>query len=488
MFLSGRKDNRCTYPRGKVSGGSGAINYMFHSRGNKADYDSWAAAGNEGWSFDDVLPYFVELEKTHGFGDAAFRGKNGPLQAEYHVPPSPLLANFLEANKLLGREEVDYNGPVQIGASRSQFTHVNGRRESGGTVFVNKGRCRENMQVIQPALVSRVLLDEEKRAYGVEYVKDGVNYTVSARKEVIISAGTINTPQLLMLSGIGPNEELSRLGIKPVEDLPVGRNLQDHVFNFGMAFSTNFTVTSPSEEVLISSYLAGFGPYTITLNLEGSSFIKVNSSTLPETVPDIQLAFVTPSCFSEDEPILTKADDVLSDYFASIPPENCVRMIPVLLHPKSRGSITLSSKSPFDFPILNMNYLQEEEDRQIFYEAMEAVMELIDTEPFRRINATFIDTKIPECAQYEYRSRDYWMCNMKYLSTSGLHVTSTAAMGSVVDSRLKVYGVKNLRIADCSVMPSIISGATNIPAFMIGAKAADLIKEDYGVGTKQVLK
>lgn len=469
MFtVSARLNNRCTYPRGKALGGSSSINDMLCFRGNSFDYDSWFAAGNEGWSYEEVLPYFKKLETAHFEGDEKYRGKNGPIKVKYPKATIPSLENFIEANMALGRDVVDFNAAKQIGVGRNQFTIDNGQRESGGSVFIKRAGCRDTLKILQNALVTKVVLNEKKEAVGVEFVKKGSVFIARANREVILSAGAVNTPQILMLSGIGPKEELEPVGIVPIVELQgVGRNLDDHVIFLGLSFTSNISAL-PSKPLRqeVKEYLSGYGPLTLPKTSYATTFLKVKTSPLPQDVPDIQLIFIPFTCKQQPEE----------------PEKTCFNIYPILLHPKSKGTISLASDSPIHYPIINTNTLFEASDRQIVYEGIQAVLDLITTEPLQKINATYIKSSIPECDAFKLFSENYWMCNLEYLSAPSFHTTSTARMGSeedsVVDNRLRVKGVKNLRIVDASVMPSVTSGPTNLPTFMIAARAADFIRED----------
>jgi choline dehydrogenase len=218
------KDKKCIIPRGKLIGGSSAINVLMYVRGNPKDYDKWAELGNPGWSYEDVLPYFIKSENSQIDGDEGYHGKGGFWNVEYALPPSEIFPNFVDGNDELNASIVDYNGRNQIGAAKTQLNTKRGRRQSTGTAFLDNARKRKNLTVVTKALVTKINIDpESKVARGVEFVRQDQKYTVAATKEVIVSGGAINSPQLLMLSGIGPKDHLEELGIEVVADLPVGK-------------------------------------------------------------------------------------------------------------------------------------------------------------------------------------------------------------------------------------------------------------------------
>ncbi|KAL3265763.1 hypothetical protein HHI36_009964 [Cryptolaemus montrouzieri] len=481
----GMNHNQCVYPRGRVIGGSGTINALMYVRGNKNDFDNWQELGNPGWSYDNLLPYFKKSEHYEiEDGDKQFHSTTGLWNVTYFTPPEPVTQYFLEANRELGFKYVDYNGEDQMGYSRLQMNLNRGKRASGGRTFIDPVRNFENIQVVTNALVTKILINENKTTYGVNFLKDGQLYKASVKNEVVISAGAVNTPQLLMLSGIGPAEHLKEYNISIVQDLPVGKHLKDHPVFVGLNFRTNYTYKEPHTIKLIRDYLEGKGLLTYCANTQGIKFI--NTVCPSGSVPDIEYIFIPPPSMSpldaknynwrpEIAEMRAKTKNKNSDFLLLI----------VLLHPKSIGEITLKSMDPLDFVNINTNYFSDEKDEDVdtIYRAVLHALTMLNTNAFRQLNAT-LSFDMPFCNEHEKYSRDYWHCSIRHLSTTLYHTSGTAKMGpdptnSVVNYELKVHGVEKLRVADCSIIPSSTSGHTNAPAFVIGEKLADFLKQRY---------
>ncbi|KAK5644046.1 hypothetical protein RI129_007891 [Pyrocoelia pectoralis] len=479
----GMKGQQCVIPRGKGLGGSSTINGLMFTRGNKRDYDRWAAQGNYGWSYKDVLPYFKKSENFVG-PTSDYRGKDGHLNIE--VTRSNLQTDvFFEANRELGRKElVDYNGKNQIGFGRTQLNTLRGRRHSTSKAFLLPILNRSNLEILTNSFVIKILISGKKRAFGVLFSKNGKLYVAKSREDIVISAGVINSPQLLMLSGIGPKDHLEELDVHVVQDLPVGKHIEDHIGYTYLEFFTNFTVPEQSTEELLQGFLNWDGSLSNPFNVQGMVFSATKFSTEPD-YPDIEFV-TTPSINSLD----------VTDTFWNLNQEsiNAVRRIDepnrtvtyhvIGLHPKSRGFLRLKSADPFEYPLINLNLLSDEgnEDIELMYQGIQMMLELLNTEALKRIDVKLKDSTHPACKSLEYLSRDYWYCQLRYLATSLFHPIATCKMGphpkrgAVVSPELKVFGITNLRVADASVMPLGISGHTNAPTIMIGEKAADLIR------------
>ncbi|KAJ8949751.1 hypothetical protein NQ318_005074 [Aromia moschata] len=468
----------CEFPRGKVLGGSSTINGKFYARGHRVDYDNWERLGNDGWSFKEILPYFIKSENSHiSDGDPGYHGKGGYLDVSY-IEPTIFTQLYLNAMKDLGYETIDYNGRKHIGASRIQFT-INGTKiASGGRAFIQPVICRNNLNVTFNAFVTKLLINNnDKSAYGVQFTKDGKIYTVNASKEVILSAGAVNTPQILMVSGIGPKEELDKIEVDTLLDLPVGRYMQDHPFFTGINVRTNVTLFNESLPNLISAYLRGHRPLTSPANMDTTGFFNVNDRN--STFPDIQhIVFVPPAIGRQahvNTSYVQKDINKYSDVLLGI----------ILLHPKSRGSITLKSKNPIDFPNADYNFFTDPEEIDIstMYKGILETLRLLETAPFKSVNATYIPY-VKICTEFPEQSKEYWYCAIRYLTSTIYHPVGTTKMGisprnSVVSSKLVVHGMKKLRIVDAGVMPEIPSANTMAPTYMIAEKAADLIKNCY---------
>jgi 4-pyridoxate dehydrogenase len=460
--LNGR---RLEAARGKVLGGSSSINVMAYTRGNRGDYDRWAQKGAHGWSYADVLPYFKRCESWQG-GENAWRGGTGPLGTEWARTRDPLFDAWIEAGKASGYPHTeDYNGARQEGFGRSQYTIRNGRRCSSARAFLRPALKRRNLTVVTRAYATRVLL-QGTRATGVEYVRNGAIVRATADREVILSGGTFNSPHLLMLSGIGPARHLAATGIKPVVDLPVGRNLQDHlaaiIFWSRPENASRFRDNMRFDRMalgMIRAYLFGSGPATIVPGgLHG--FIK----TRPElAVPNIEFMFRGLPSHAHMWFPGVKARYV--DGFG---------IRPTLLHPDSRGEILLRSADPRDPMRIVYNFFTAPDDLPTLREGFRRGREVGNQkplDPYRGIE-TAPGVNVKTDAEID--------AYIKKTAVTAHHPCGTCAMGigpdSVVDPELKVRGVEGLRVVDASAMPDIVSAHINACVLMIGEKASDMIR------------
>ncbi|KAK5644055.1 hypothetical protein RI129_007900 [Pyrocoelia pectoralis] len=485
-------NQECAYPRGKALGGSSSINGMIYARGNEEDYDSWWLNGNYGWKYDEVLPFFKKTEDSNINGDSAYHGTGGELNVEYHHPSSPQLNAFLEANVEIGRPLIDYNGRYQLGASKTQFSSRNGSRQSTAKAFLVPVLYRKNLRVLVDSYVTKVLIRDlifYKFAYGAVFTHKGKVYKAYASKEVIVSAGVVGSPQLLMLSGIGPGRHLRSLGIHVYKDLPVGSNFQDHTAYHALFFSSNHTAEDRGMETYVREYLNGYGPYTVAANLQGIAFFKSKGSTnTGPTNPDFELLLQASNNTSPFVQKIHHYDNVAIDaIWRRVNPQSSFSIICMLLHPKSKGTIRLKSANPYDYPLIDTNFLSDdhEEDIDILYEAIQKALELVNTESFKKINASLLYLPLPQCiSAHTYLTKDYWRCQLRQLGFHLYHGSGSCKMGnssitSVVDPELKVHGIARLRVADASIFPTTIAGHNNAPAMMVGEKAADLIRKSW---------
>ncbi|KAJ6636431.1 Glucose dehydrogenase [FAD, quinone] [Pseudolycoriella hygida] len=490
----GMKNNQCKLPRGKVMGGSSVLNYMMYTRGNKKDFDEWEKMGNIGWSFDDVLPYFKKLENYRiPNTEPNFYGSSGPVTVEYVEYESNLSKAFISGMKELGLPEVNYNGKKQVGVSRIQTSTKNGNRVSSNRAYIDPILSRKNFHVQPATLVTKILIDDVKKiAIGVEFYHNKKLHTVRASREVIISAGAINSPQLLMLSGIGPAEHLKEMEIKTIADLPVGQNFIDHV-GPGFVFSVS-GIKMPKEDIesLMSGasyFLSRTGPYTMIGGCESVAFYDSNDFLNPDAYPDLEIFQLAGSVVDNSQMRVNfnLKDELFEKVFQPLV-DGKVKAFTLgsfILRPKSRGEIKLKNRNPFEHPLIYPNYYSSPEDVELSMKIIERVLALEKTDAFRALNATFYKATPPDCLNFKYGTNMYWECYIRHYTHTIYHYSGTCKMGlpsdktAVVDPRLRVKGIANLRVVDASIMPDIVSGHPNAAVFMIAEKAADMIKEDW---------
>jgi choline dehydrogenase-like flavoprotein len=444
-------DGRRLYlPRGRMIGGCGSINAMIYLRGHRVDFDDWAAGGATGWSYDEVLPYFKRAEDNER-GEDEFHGVGGPLAVSESRSMQPLADAMLDAAVQAGYERIpDLNVDRPEGVSRFQLTQRGGFRCSTADAYLNPALERDNLEVISGAFVQRIAFEGD-RAVGVELVRDGVVETVRAEREVILSAGSYQSPVLLMLSGIGPADELAPLGIAIREELPVGRNLQDHCMaqlNYTTDEPTLFGTFTPENFALLQEQ--GRGPLTSNIPEAGGFF-----RTRPELeAPDVEFHFA-PSMFFDEG--------------LTAPSEGGYCFGPVVVKPTSRGRVMLRAPLPDSKPRVLCNFLTTEEDRRSLIEGTRIALEIAAQPALQAVERS--PFSVPASS-----SDEDILAWARLAGQSVYHPTSTCAMGAVVDSELRVFGIDGLRVADASVMPTITRANTNAATIMIAEKAADLIR------------
>jgi choline dehydrogenase-like flavoprotein len=446
-------------PRGKGLGGSSAINAMVYIRGHRTDYDQWAALGNAGWSFADVLPYFKRAENNADFG-GEYHGKGGPLAVNKLRTQNPVQQIFLQAaQEAQFRLREDFNADEHEGLGIYQVTQKNGERWSAARAYIHPHMgSRSNLRVETGAHATRILF-EGKRAVGVEYRQGKEVKQIRARREVIVSSGAFQTPQLLMLSGIGDSKELARHGIATVHHLPgVGQNLQDHPdFVFGyMSDNPNFNGISIKAMPRLLRRRERTGPMTSNF-AECGGFLK----TRPDLdIPDIQLHFGM--AMADDHGRKRHRGTGFSCHVC-------------LLRPKSRGSVALGSADPLAPPLIDPNFLGEEDDLETMVAGFKTTRRLMETPALRALQKKDMFTE-------SVRTDDDIRNLLRARVDTVYHPVGTAKMGvndpmAVVDPQLRVYGLEGLRVVDASVMPTLVGGNTNAPTIMIGEKAADMIRD-----------
>jgi choline dehydrogenase len=457
--LDGR---RIFWPRGKVLGGSSSINGLVYIRGQRQDFDHWRQLGNPGWSFGDVLPYFKRAE-DQARGADAFHGAGGPLGVTDSARHE-LIDAYIKACAEIGiPENDDFNGAVQEGAGYFQLTNRKGFRCSSAKAYLKPARGRPNLKVETRALAERILF-EGRRATGVVFRQEGTERRVLARREIVLAGGAINSPQLLQLSGVGPADHLRAHGIAVVHELKgVGGNLQDHfqarsVYRCTRPITLNDRVKSPFQKVLMGLewFVRRSGPLTVGAG-QGCIFARTR---LELASPDIQFHIILFSADRPGEPLHT-----FSGFTASV----------CQLRPESRGTVMITSADPAAKPAIRANYLATETDRRTMVDGMRMARRLAGTEALRPYIAEEVEPGP------SVRGDEAMLAYCRARGGTIFHPTSTCKMGpasdplAVVDHELRVHGLDGLRVADASIMPTVVSGNTNAACIMIGEKAADMI-------------
>lgn len=492
-MFTGSIGRRCPKPRGKGIGGTSLINGLTYARGHPRDFNKWANMGNKGWSYEEVLQYFKKSEDFNkNLPDVPvnyhYHGIGGNLPVEYSLPTNPFYDSFIEANIELGNRLTDYNTPSQIGVSPTQFNIRKGKRMDGGKTFIQPILTRENLKVMTKSFVIKIIINNNTKVVtGIQFTHDNRLFLARIRKEAILSAGSFNSPQLLMLSGIGPKTHLKKHGIDVIENLEVGTSLRDHTMFRGLYFSTNISNQIISKREYVEQFLNGYGPLTMRDPNTALGFMQSSLEKIPD-YPDIELIMSAPNASFRDSGRLFKFDQYIYDSIWGDSDKTSGFEISVInLHEESVGSVRLKSSSPYDFPIIDSNLLSDpqEHDISVIHEGINYVMRLIQTKPFQRINARLQMKPLKQCESNKIWSKDYWFCVIRFLSFDVAHPIGTCPMGpdrkngAVVNNKLQVYGMKNLRIADASVFPLAFSGHPNAPCVMVGEVVSDIIKRSY---------
>ncbi|MGR8979534.1 MAG: GMC family oxidoreductase [Gammaproteobacteria bacterium] len=453
---------RIFLPQGRLLGGSSAINYMIYMRGNREDYDHWQHLGNPGWNYASVLPYFIKSENNQTFSDR-YHGNSGPLVVTSHPADNPLVERYYAAAQEIGIPfNPDFNGSEQEGVGPMQATIGNGRRCSTAAAYLNPVRARSNLTVLPHALATRLLF-KGNRATGVEYIRLGTAEKAYAAGEVIVAAGALRSPQLLMLSGIGAKSELEALGLRVKADLPgVGKNLQDHLHTRVRCEITEGLTYAPFVEEQRRRAMEIYesrhsGPLASNF-LEAGAFVK---SRPDETSPALQLFFLMalPPNYPE----------------AGYTLRHGITFTAYINRPESRGEVCLASVDPLDRPRIDFNYLSDDEDLRCAIAGVRWNLKILHAGAFDDIRGQEVAPGI------EVRDDDALAAFVRRTASTTWHPSGTCKMGfdamAVVDARLRVHGIENLRVVDASIMPTIVSGNTNAPTIMIAEKASDMISQ-----------
>lgn len=460
--LNGR---RIFIPQGRVLGGSSSINYMIYIRGNRGDYDNWHRLGNDGWGYDDVLPYFIKAERNQTISDR-YHGGSGPLGVSSHPATGPLTKRYLAAAKELGIPfNPDFNGKGQEGCGPYQATILNGTRCSVAVAYLHPARSRPNLTVLTHAHATKLLF-KGGRVIGVQYLRFGAVEQAHASSEVVVSAGAFRAPQLLMLSGLGPATELRRLGLEVRQDMPgVGKNLQDHLHTRVQCEITQPLTFAPlsagKKAAAAQDYESGRSGPLASNFLEAGAFVRNRPD---EEYPCLQLFLFA---------------GLTGDYPESGPPSrHGMTLTAYISRPHSRGQVTLSSSDPLDRPRIDPGYLSDPEDLRCAVAGVRWNLEILYAKPFADIRGGEVapGAHIRDEAGIE--------AFVRRTASTTWHPVGTCKMGTdemaVVDSALRVRGVEALRVVDASTMPTIVSGNTNAPTIMIAEKAADHINGSPG--------
>ncbi|XP_072767522.1 glucose dehydrogenase [FAD, quinone] [Anoplolepis gracilipes] len=461
-------NNQSRWPRGKIVGGTSRLNYMAYVLGHRQDYETW---------FPDFMESIVENNKLVSIDELRWSSDFADV--------------FLKAVKELNHNIGDMNLQLDTGFMKAQLTMENGRRWSSDKVLHQKSNY-PNLTILTHARATKVLVNLDK-AEGIEFLRFGNKYTAIAEKEIILSAGVIESPKLLMLSGIGPKKHLKDLNISVINDLPVGQNLMDHILTgldlimLNTTLGLNlFDVTNPMSA--LNYFFFGKGPWTSAgVEVIGTFYSALHTNKTG--IPDLQL-MVLPLGAAKDYGFILKramgiSDEVYNKYFASLSHENTITIAPVLLHPKSSGELRLQSSNPFDEPLIDPKYLSNKEDIDTLVEGLYFIKKLLKTSALRSFGASLNRKSFPGCENHTFDTREYWKCYVQHLTLTSYHPVGTCRINGVVDKSFRVYNMKNLYVVDASVIPYLPSGNINAVVLMLAQKAAHIIKESKRIEEKK---
>ncbi|ELU18401.1 hypothetical protein CAPTEDRAFT_227635 [Capitella teleta] len=487
----GMKSNQCRWPHGRVLGGGTSVNFMLYVRGSRHDYDGWSKSGCEGWSYEEVLPFFKKSESMQDskLKNSEYHGYNGPIVVQDR-PISPIGDLFVRAAEELGYRSIDINGAEQEGFSRVHYTINNGVRSSTAAAYLRPAMTRPNLDVATLAPVKRVIFDG-KRATGVEFMWRGENRQVSVNKEVILSAGALDSPKILMLSGVGPKQHLQEHNIPLVADLPVGKNLQDHLQMDALVFTIDRPVSITPKKA------SALWPQALySLNGEGllgasgvhaTGVLRSKHQPKDDPVPYMQLIALSIPCNDDvsRRQIIDAhnyREEVIEMLYGKLNNQEALAIGGYLNHPLSRGELLLQSNKSSDRPLFDPHYLENQIDVDVLKEVFRLAQQFGKTKTMRDIGAKQLPVPHPYCGQHEYESDAFWECIVRHDTKTVFHHSGTCKMGAkddeaaVVDPQLRVRGLEGIRVIDASIMPNVTAGNIMMATIMIGEKGADLIR------------
>ncbi|XP_017761389.1 PREDICTED: glucose dehydrogenase [FAD, quinone]-like [Eufriesea mexicana] len=476
------QNGRCAWPRGKNLGGTTLHHGMAYHRGHPKDYDRWVEHGAEGWSWDEVLPYYLKSENNTEIGrvSAKHHATGGPMNVERLPYQPPFAWDILNAADEAGfGVSEDLAGDKITGFTVAQTISKKGVRTTSFRSFVQPAKDRKNLHVVVNALVTKVNFIGN-RAVGVSLLMNGEKIQVKAKREVVLSAGTINSPHLLLLSGVGPKKHLKSKNVPVVVDLPgVGENLHNHQ-SFGLDFFLKEGYYPVFNESSAEQYIENQTGAFAGTGLAQVTGVMPSNLTTPDD-PDIQIFF------AGYQAICTPKSNIAD--LSSDGKSMAVRFTSVNLRPTSRGRITLNSNNPLDPPVIWSNDMSTKHDRSVVVQGLGIILKLADTPTMKRLGLRQQNKVIPQCAHHKFGSDDYFDCAVRWDTRPENHQTGSCRIGqrsdpmAVVDPRLKVHGIKGLRVADASVQPNVVSGNPVASVNMVGERAADFIKQDWGKQT-----
>lgn len=483
-------DRKAPMTQGKLLGGTSGINSMSYVRGHQADFDNWRDTyGAKGWGYRDVLQFFKEIEEFNVTSipkNVEYHGYQGETPINYPNYNTTVSYFFLDACNESGYKYIDYNGNESYGYSRLQSNTRYGARMSSYTCFIQRQKYEPNrtLHVSSNSTVTKIVFDNNKTAVAVEFFKNGEPRNVTIGREVILCAGAIGSPHLLMLSGVGPAEELTKANIEVVANASVGKGLQDHVVYLGLVVTTNKDYIGLEKLANNQSMFEYFANHSGLWAVPGAyEALLFTNSTNTSKIPDIKLSLTAlfPSPAIEESPYVTP--QLYQEFYLPLIKNNKTGFMNTITmgQPQSRGTVRLNETYPTGPPLINPNILSVESDITRTVQGIFTVKKLFESESMKKIGAVVYNGTHPNCTGTPW-TEEYVKCFLRYSGFPSMHVCCTCAIGNethgVVDHRLRVRGVNRVRVADASVMPQITSGNTHAPVMMIGAKAAYMILED----------